>query len=334
VLTFLARRLAFGFGVIFLVSVICFALIHAPEGDYASQAKAVAIAQFGMSEEAAEAYAQRLRANLGLDRPAVEQYVQWVAGIVLRGEFGQSFTYNKPVAELISARLPYTIGIAAICHALATVLGCGLGVFAAMHQNRLGDVAATTLAFLGMTVPRFLMALMILYWLAFVVGSNKIGSLYSPAYVLQPVSAAKLLDLALHVWPVILVATFGGLAYNLRVMRANLLDVMRQPYMEAARARGLSKTAVTLKHGLPNALHPLIMHQGVILPYMITGELEVALILSIPTIGPLMFDSLNAQDVFVTATCLLMLSTVLVIGNFLADVALALIDPRVRAGAR
>lgn len=327
---FLARRLAFGLCVLAVVSVICFALIHAPEGDYASQAKSVAISQYGMGEEAAEAYAQRLRARLGLDRPLPEQYLRWVGGILLHGDFGQSFAYNKPVARLIGERLPYTLGIAVTCHLLATLIGAGLGIFAAMHQHRIGDVAATTLAFLGMTVPRFVLALVVLYWLAFSVGSANIGSLHSPAFAVAPFSLAKLWDLLLHVWPVIAIATFGGLAYNLRIMRANLLDVMRQPFVEAAHARGLSRTAVVLKHAVPNALHPLVMHQGVIMPYMISGELEVALILSIPTIGPLMFDSLNAQDVFVTATILLMLSAVLVIGNLLADLALALIDPRIR----
>ena len=329
-LTFLARRLLFAAGLLFAVSMICFVLIHAPQGDYASQAKATAMSQMGMGEDQAEQYAQRIRVRLGLDRPLLVQYAQWVGGIVLHGDFGPSFVSNRPVAEVIGQRLPFTLAIALVCHVLATGIGVGLGIFAAMHQHRAGDTIASILAFLGMTVPRFLIALAILYWLAFVVGSSSIGSLNSPFYVTQPWSPAKLWDVALHVWPVVLVATFGGLAYNLRIMRSNLLDVMRQPYIEAARARGLSRTAVTLRHAVPNALHPLVMHQGVILPYMISGELEAALVLSIPTIGPLMFDSLNQQDVFVTSTILLILSVVLVVGNFLADLGLALLDPRVR----
>ena len=327
---FLARRLGFAVGLLFVVSMICFVLIHAPQGDYASQAKATAMSQMGMGEDQAQQYSERIRVRLGLDRPLLAQYVQWVGGIVLHGDFGQSFVQNRPVAEVIGQRLPFTLAIALVCHVLATGIGVALGVFAAMQQHRIGDAAASTLAFVGMTVPRFLIALVILYWLAFVVGSSSIGSLNSPAYIAAPWSLAKLWDVAKHVWPVVLVATFGGLAYNLRIMRSNLLDVMRQPYIEAARARGLSRTAVVLRHAVPNALHPLVMHQGVILPYMISGELEVALVLSIPTIGPLMFDSLNQQDVFVTSTILLILSVVLVMGNFLADIALALLDPRIR----
>jgi len=332
VLEFLTRRLAFSIGMLFVVSMVCFVLIHAPEGDYASQAKAVAISQYGMSEVAADTYAQRLRERLGLDRPLIVQYGRWVGGIVLHGDFGQSFVRNKPVAIVIGERLPYTLGIALVCHLLATGIGVGLGIFAAMQQHRLGDAAASLLAFLGMTVPRFIVALVILYWLAFVVGSPDIGSLNAPAFIMAPWSAAKLWDLLKHVWPVIAVAAFGGLAYNLRIMRSNLLDVMRQPFVETARAKGLSRTAVVLKHAVPNALHPLIMHQGVIMPYMISGELEVALVLSIPTIGPLMFDSLNQQDIYVTSTILLVLSAVLVVGNLLADFALALLDPRIRVG--
>lgn len=331
-LIFLSRRLAFAIGLLFAVSMICFVLIHAPEGDYATQAKSTAMSQMGMGEEQAQQYAQRIRVSLGLDRPVLVQYLQWVGGM-LHGEFGRSFVHNKPVGEIIGQRLPYTLGIALVCHVLATGIGVLLGIFAAMHQHRIGDTAASVLAFLGMTIPRFLMALVILYWLAFVVGSSSIGSLHSPAYIMQPWSAAKLWDLARHVWPVVLVAAFGGLAYNLRIMRSNLLDVMRQPFIEAARAKGLSRTAVVLRHAVPNALHPLVMHQGVILPYMISGELEVALVLSIPTIGPLMFDSLNQQDVFVTSTILLILSVVLVVGNLLADLALALLDPRIRVSS-
>ncbi len=328
----MARRALFGMLLLFVVSMLCFVLIHAAPGDYADQAKSVGISQYGMSEAAAQEYAQRLRVRLGLDRPIAMQYLTWVGGILLHGDFGQSFAANKPVAQLIGERLPYTLGIAVVCHVLATLIGAGLGIFAAMHQNRLGDAGASLVAFIGMTVPRFVMALIILYWLAFVVGASSIGSLHSPAYTLAPWSLGKMWDVALHVWPVVLIAVFGGLAYNMRIMRSNLLDVMRQPFIEAARARGLSRTAVVMRHAMPNALHPLIMHQGVIMPYMISGELEVALILSIPTIGPLMFDSLTQQDVFVTSTILLLLSAVLVAGNLLADLALAMLDPRVRVG--
>lgn len=329
-LYFLGRRLVSSAAVLVLVSIISFLLIQAPEGDYSSTAKAFAIGQGGLSEAEAEALAESIRERYNLDQPIPVQYFRWIKGIFTEGDFGESFYFNRPVSVLMAERLPRTLLIATVSHLLATLIGVSLGIYAATQQHRLGDTVSTVLAFLGMTIPRFFMALVILYILAFIVRSPYIGSLYSPQFIFEPFSLAKLWDLFLHVWPVLFIAAFGGLAYNLRVMRGNLLDVLRQPYIEAARAKGLPYRRVVLKHAVPNALHPLVMYQGVILPYMLAGELEAAIILAIPTIGPLMLDSLNQQDLFVTSTILLILSTVLVIGNFLADVLLAVLDPRIR----
>ncbi|MEO1020633.1 MAG: ABC transporter permease, partial [Pseudomonadota bacterium] len=322
-LAFIWRRLVSAIGLLFVVSIVSFILIQAPEGDFGTHYKTFAISQGGMTEEDAEVLADQIRVRYGLDQPVYLQYLNWIKGIVTEGDFGQSFTYNKPVAELISERLWRTLGIALTCHLLATLIGVGLGIYAAVNQHKLGDTASTVLAFMGMTIPRFFMALLILYWLAFVVSSPYIGSLFSPRYVLAPWSLAKLWDLLLHIWPIILIATIGGLAYNLRVMRGNLLDVLRQPFIETARAKGLPERKVIMRHAVPNALHPLVMYQGVILPYMLTGELEVAIVLSVPTIGPLMLDTLVRQGVYVTATIFLLLSCVLIVGNFIADLLLA-----------
>lgn len=327
--TYILKRVFAAISLLFAVSIVSFLILQIPEGDYASYAKAMAISQGGMSEADAEAYAGQIRERYGLDQPVLVQYVRWVTNI-FQGDLGPSFAYNKPVSELIAERLPRTLIIAGICHFLATMIGVGLGIIAASQQHRLGDTVASTLAFIGMTVPRFFMALVILYYLAFIVGWPYIGSIYSPQFVFAEMSLAKAWDFLLHVWPVILIATIGGLAYNTRVMRGNLLDILRQPYIEAARAKGLRERTVILKHAVPNALHPLVMHQGVILPYMLTGELEVAIILSIPTLGPLMYSALTQQDVNVVSSTLLILSAVLLLGNLLADLALAMLDPRIR----
>ncbi len=329
---FLVKRIASALVLVAVVSLVSFLLIKAPPGDYASTVKATAISRGGMSEADAETLARAARVRLGLDRPVLVQYGRWVGGILLHGDFGPSFQESAGAGEVIGRRLWYTLGIALCCHILATVIGVGLGIFAAVQQHRIGDTAATVFAFLGMTIPRFFLALVILYVLAFVVRSPAIGALFSAEYVLAPWSFARLLDLAHHVWPVIFIAAFGGLAYNLRVMRSNLLDVLRQPFIEAARAKGLPERTVIFKHAVPNAIHPLVMYQGVILPYMLSGELEAAIILSIPTVGPLMYSSLISHDTYVTATIFLILSVLLVVGNLLADIALGLIDPRVREG--
>lgn len=328
--TYIAKRIMAALMLLFAVSIVSFLILQIPDGDYASYAKAMAISQGGMSEAEAEAYAGQVRERYGLDQPVLIQYARWIGNIVFAGDLGPSFAYNKPVAELIGERLPRTLAIAIICHLLATLIGVALGILAAAQHHRLGDTIASTLAFIGMTVPRFFMALVILYYLAFVVGWPHIGSLYSPEFVFAEMSWAKAWNFLKHVWPVILIATVGGLAYNTRVMRGNLLDVLRQPYIEAARAKGLKERTVIVKHAVPNALHPLIMHQGVIMPYMLTGELEVAIILSIPTLGPLMYSALTQQDVNIVSSTLLILSAVLLLGNLLADLALAALDPRIR----
>ncbi|KAB0677691.1 ABC transporter permease [Aureimonas leprariae] len=332
-LAFVFRRFVSALGLVFVVSLVSFMLIQAPPGDYADTVKATAMSRGGMGEADAEKLAQQTRERLHLDASLPVQYANWVGGIVMRGDFGPSFLQNRPAMSVIGERIWWTLGIALACHLLATVIGCGLGIVAAVNQHRWGDRAATVLAFLGMTIPRFFMALVILYLLAFVWRSATIGSLFSAQYIFAPWSFAKFWDLVRHVWPIVFIAAFGGLAYNLRVMRGNLLDVLRQPFIEAARAKGLPERKVVMKHAVPNAIHPLVMNQGLIMPYMVSGELEAAIVLAIPTIGPLMLQSLLVEDVYVTASIFMILSVILVIGNFLADVALAILDPRIRQGA-
>ena len=198
------------------------------------------------------------------------------------------------------------------------------------NQNKLGDNIATIFAFLGMTIPRFFLALLIMYWLAIVLNSDNTGSMYSPYYAVQPMSFAKLWNGILHIWPIFAIAVLGGLAYNMRVMRGNLLDVMRMQYIETARAKGLSENQTLYRHAVPNALHPLIMFQGIALPYMLMGELEAAIVLSIPTAGPLLVESIQRQDTYTTAAILFCLTVILIIGNIIADILLAVLDPRVR----
>jgi len=334
VIRFLIRRALSAIGLLFAVSVVSFVLIKAPPGDYATYAANLAMAQGGLSREESLKLQERIREDLGLNRSLPEQYIGWISGMVLRGDFGRSFVYNKPVGDLLYERFWRTLAIAGTCHLLATLIGVGLGIVGAVYQHRWGDRVASTIAFLGMTIPRFFMALVILYWLAFIMNYQYVGAISSREYIFQPMSFAKLWDTLKHVWPIIFVAAFGGLAYNMRVMRGNLLDILRQPYIEAARAKGVPGHKVVLKHAVPNAIHPLVMYQGVAMPYMLSGELEVAIVLGIPTIGPLMLDSLYRNDIWVTTTIFLWLSAVLVVANLLADIALGLIDPRVRqAGA-
>lgn len=338
-LGFLGVRLLQSVPVLIVMSFITFMIIQAPPGDYGDFIRTNMMVQGGASAEAATAAANEYRETHGLNDPLVLQYFYWIWGIVTEGDFGQSYAYNKPVAEILAQRLPATIAIALVCHFLATVVGVGFGILAATRQYTWVDTVLSFVSFMGMTIPRFLLALIILYILVFKLNVQEIGSYYSSRYGGQPYwlgfldfNWAKLWNLIQHVWPVIAVAAFGGLAYNMRVMRANLLDTLNAQYIETARAKGLGEGAVILRHAVPNALHPLVAYQGVVLPYMLTGEIEVAIVFGLATIGPAIVGSMAIGDVYVTATLLLVLGATLIIGNILADLLLAVLDPRIRVG--
>jgi peptide/nickel transport system permease protein len=339
-LRFLAIRLLQAIPVLLVMSIITFTIIQAPPGDYGDFIRTNMIVQGNATAEAADRVATEYRAEHGLNDPMVLQYGRWIWGIVSRGDFGQSYLYNKPVWDVIAARLPATIGIALVCHFLATLFGVGFGILAAVRQYSWVDTLLSFISFLGMTVPRFLMALIILYLLAYKFNVQEIGSFYSTKFGGQAFwlgwfdfNWAKLWNLIQHIWPVIAVATIGGLAYNMRVMRANLLDTLNMQYVETARAKGLGEGGVILRHAVPNALHPLIAYQGVALPYMLTGEIEVAIVFGLATIGPAIVGSMAIGDVFVTASLLLVLGATLIVGNIIADLLLVALDPRIRVGS-
>lgn len=339
-LRFLATRILQAIPVLIVMSIITFAIIQAPPGDYGDFIRANMIVQGNASPEAASAAAEAYREANGLNDPMIVQYGRWVWGIVAHGDFGMSYAYNKPVSEVVMQRLPATIAIALTCHILASLFGISFGILAAVRQYTWVDTILSFISFLGMTIPRFLLALIILYLLAYKLNVQEIGSFYSSKFGGQPYwlgfmdfNWAKLGNLIQHIWPVIVVATIGGLAYNMRVMRANLLDTLNAQYVETARAKGLGEGAVILRHAVPNALHPLIAYQGVVLPYMLTGEIEVAIVFGLATIGPAIVGSMAIGDVYVTATLLLVLGATLIIGNIIADVLLVALDPRIRVGA-
>lgn len=331
-LHFLGVRILQSIPVLLVMSIITFIIIQAPPGDYGDFIRTNMIVQGNASIAAADAAAETYRQAHGLNDPMVLQYGRWLWGIVTQGDFGHSFFYNKPVADVVAERLPRTILLALTCHLLASMLGIGFGILAATRQYSWIDTVLSFVSFLGMTIPRFLMALIILYVLAFKLNVQELGSFYSSKYGGAPWSWGKFVNLLQHVWPVILIATFGGLAYNMRVMRANLLDTLNAQYIETARAKGLSESKVIMRHAVPNALHPLVAYQGVVMPYMLTGEIEVAIVFSLATVGPAIVGSMAIGDVYVTATLLLVLGATLIIGNIIADLLLAVLDPRIRVG--
>lgn len=331
-LRFLITRIALALPVLLVLSVVTFAIIQAPPGDYGDHIYSELINHGGASVAEARTQADAYRKAHGLYDPLPLQYVHWLTGIVTRGDFGESFYYNKPVGSVVAERLPRTIMLALTCHLFASLFGITFGILAATRQYSWVDTFFSFLSFLGMTIPRFLLALIILYILAFKLNVQELGSFFSAKYGGAPWSWGKFVDLVKHVWPVVAIATFGGLAYNMRVMRGNLLDTLNAQYVETARAKGLPESAVILRHAVPNALHPLVAYQGVVLPYMLSGEIEVAIVFSLATVGPAIVHSMNVGDVYVSATFMMVLAATLIVGNIISDILLAALDPRVRLG--
>lgn len=330
-LIFLAQRIIATIPLLIGISIVSFALIIAVPGDYVDSWMSSTMAMTGQSRLELEPQAAALRAAMGLDQPVWVQYWIWIKGVVTKFDFGFSFFYNQPVTEVIGTRLPRSLGIALVTLIVGQIIGALLGIYAAMHQYKIGDTLATVFAFLGIVIPKFVMALVILYFLAFVWHSPYIGALNSAQYILQDHwSWAKVWDLFKHVWPVLFISIWAGQAYTLRMMRGNLLDVMNAQYVETARAKGLSRRRIMFVHAIPNALHPVIMNMGARFDYMIKGEIEIAIVLGIPTIGPLILGSIAQRDMLVIAAIFLMVAVIIVIGNLVADLLLALLDPRVR----
>jgi len=327
--SYIVRRSLVALLVLLGISLVSFIVIQLPPGDFATMYKQRLMNQSGMAATEAEKAADKLREKYGLDRPLPIQYFNWIKGIVTEGSFGYSMAYARDVGGLIAERLPRTILLALMAHITSTIVGIVVGIFVAPRQYSLADNVAAFFAFAFTSVPRFWIALVLMYLLVFTFNQQHVSSLFSPQYALAPWSFAKVVNFLKHIWPVVLIAGLGGVARNMRVMRGNLLDVLNAQYVTTARSKGLVERKVMYKHAVPNALHPIIMYQGMVLPYMVQGELEAAIVMSIPTVSPMFYNSLINQDIYVTAGILLMYGVMLVVGNLLADVSLAILDPRI-----
>ncbi len=329
-LNYIIRRLVIAVFLLIGVGLVSFIVIQLPPGDFASTYKQYLINQSGMPEAEAEKAADIVRKRYDLDKPVTVQFALWIKGMVTEGKFGYSFSYRRDVGELIAERLPKTLMLALLCHLISTVIGVGLGIFVAPRKYGLWDNLASVMAFIFTSIPRFSIAIVILYVLVFTFKQPSIVSFFSPQYVIAPWSFGRVVDMLKHIWPVLVIAGLGGVARNLRVMRGNLLDVLGAQFVTTARAKGLKESMVMLKHAVPNALHPIVAYQGTVLPYMMQGELEAAIVLNMPTMGPLFYDSLVQQDIYIAGCFLLMYGVMIVLGNLLADIFLAVLDPRIR----
>ena len=328
-LRYIFKRILYAIPVLIFISMASFAIIQFAPGDYATNYQFFLMTYSNMSEYEAQQAADIVRRQYGLDQPAIVQYFAWMRGMILEGRFGWSFSYRRDVSELFAERLPRTLILAISAHLISSVGGVLIGIYAATRKYSIGDNLATVLAFIGTCLPRFFLAIIMLYTLLFVVRVPQMGGWSSSHYVMAPMSMSKFWNIVSHVWPVVFIAGLGGIARNFRVMRGNLLDVLNAQYVTTARAKGLKERKVIMRHAVPNALHPIIMYQGMVFPYMVQGELETSIILSVPTMAPLFYMSLQQQDIYVAAGCVLIYSFILVLGNIIADITLAAVDPRV-----
>ncbi len=324
-LAYLSRRVVLALLTVGAISVLSFVIIRLPPGDYISSY----IASVSMSGGfVSEQEVQVLRREYGLDKPVYVQYLRWM-GMVVQGRFGVSLEYRRPVSEVIGDRLWLTMVVAIAAVVLTWALALPIGIYSAVRQYSLGDYIATFVGFIGLAVPSFMLALVLMY-LGFKYLNANIGGLFSGEFDLAPWSLAKVWDLAKHLPLPTLILALAGTAQLIRIMRANLLDELSKPYVVTARARGLSERRVILKYPVRVALNPFASTIGYLLPYVVSGSIIVSLVLGLPTVGPLLLRALVAQDMFLAGTIVLLLGVLTVVGTFLSDLMLLWIDPRIR----
>ena len=326
---YVVNRILLLFPTLLAIAVVSFILIQLPPGDYLTSyiANLAASGESVNQDEIAS-----LRARYGLDRSMVHQFLRWLWGF-LRGEFGQSFEYEKPVRTLIGERLLLTVILSLAAIVFTWVVAVPIGIYSAVRQYSPFDHLITVIGFMGLATPNFLLALVLM-----VIAYNWFDvlalGLFSEQYIEAAWSFGRVLDLLLHlILPVTVVGT-AGTAAIIRVMRGNLLDEISRQYTITARAKGLGETRLLFKYPVRVAINPLVSSVAWLLPDILSGEVVVALVLSLPTLGPLLLNALLSQDMFLAGTIVMFLAFLTVVGTFVSDILLAVVDPRIRFGRR
>ena len=322
---YILQRLALLPLLMVIYSFVIFVIIQAPPGDFLT-AYVATLASSGSSLSAEQIAA--MRHQYGLDQPMIVQYFLWVQHL-LHGDFGLSLEYQRPNAELISEMLGLTLALALFSFVLTWVLAIPAGIYSATHPRSVGDHILTVINYIGVATPNFMLAL-ILMWVAFAYFDVSVTGLFSPDYVNAPWSWSRVADLLAHIWLPALVLGIAGTARLSRIMRANLLDELNKPYVVTARAKGMREWRLVLRYPVRLAFNPLVSTIGWYLPLLFSGSLIVATVMNLPNIGPLLLRSLVNQDMYLAGGILLIYSFLTVVGTLLSDVALALIDPRIR----
>jgi len=322
---FLIRRIMQMLPVLFIISIISFVIINLPPGDYLT-VKMTELRARGDPD--AEIRMKNLTKRFGLDKPLWQQYIIWVTNFV-KGDFGRSFEHEMEVRDLIGERLLLSVILGLTTWIFTWVVAIPIGIYSATHQYGIGDILFTFIGFIGVATPSFLLALILMFVSLTYFGTSP-GGLFSPEFIDAPWSIARVVDLLKKIWVPVIILGISGMASLARIMRGNLLDVLGQPFVQTARAKGLHERVVVYKYAVRVAINPLITIAGWRLPEIISGQAIVATILNLPTLGPLFLRALMVQDMYLAGTILIFMTFMLLIGNLLADIALTIADPRIR----
>ena len=324
--SFIIRRVFYAIIMLIVVSFVSFIIISLPAGDFMDQKIAELQAR---GDQSASMRVDEYRERYGLDKPVLTQYWLWISNFV-QGDFGISFEFDRPVRELIGQRFTLSIILSLATLILTWAIAIPLGVYSAVNQYSLGDQVVTAIAFIGLGIPGFLLALVVLYVAVVVLDQDVVG-LFSQKYLDAPWSLARVWDLLKHIWVPALIGAVTGTAGTIRIMRGNLLNTFGQAFIEAARARGLKQNSVIWRHAVRMAITPLIIILGTeALPGIIAGNILVERVLNLPTIGPLYINALLSQDMYMAGTVLVLIVFLLLVGTLITDLVLAWTDPRIR----
>ena len=319
------RRFFYMIVLMVVISVVSFTIIQLPPSDYVDIKVAQLMAQ---GQVVAQAEIESLKRLYGLDQPPVQQYLGWVWRM-LHGDLGRSFKFGQPVADLIMERLPLTLAINLLATVLVYAIAVPIGIYSATHQYSIGDYAFTVVGFMGIATPGFLLALALMLLLHNLLGFGA-GGLFSPQYQLADWSVAKVLDMMKHLVVAIVVEALAGTAGLIRVMRGCLLDELKKPYVVTARSKGLDERKVLFKYPIRIAINPIVSTIGWMLPGIVSGGAIVEIVLSLPTIGPLILSGLTSLDMYLAGSAVMVLAFLTIIGSFVSDMLLVVVDPRIR----
>jgi peptide/nickel transport system permease protein len=329
-LALILRRLLWMIPTLLAISIISFAIIQLPPGDYLTSYIA-ALQETG--ETVDEAQVAALRKQYALDQPFVVQYLRWMKGMILHGDLGMSFEESRPVAQLIGERLLITVVISIVTLIFTWAIAIPIGIYSAVKQYSVGDYAFTFLGFIGLAVPNFLLALIFMY-IGYSVFGVSAGGLFSPDYQGAVWSFGKFLDLLKHLWIPVLIVGLEGTAGLIRIMRGNLLDELRKQYVLTARAKGVGRLRLLLKYPVRVAINPIVSTIGWLLPAIVSGATITSVVLGLPTVGPRLLQALMNQDMYLAGSMVMMLSFLTVVGTLISDILLLWLDPRIRYGKK